>query len=581
MRVSGRMPRSSPVRKLERNRWSLQTRTVSVSVGSLAFLFSVLYVLSNLILTRSFSDLEVREARINVARAGNALSQEIKALDGVAREWGAWDEMCAFVAAPNDKFRDSNLGNSNLEQARLTLLLILDAGGKVVFGKGTQKESADPQGLPQGIVSFVGSQPVLIGHADVSKGVSGIAVLEGQTFLLVSRPVIPGNGQGPAHGSVILGRRIDRQEVARLSAVTRLNLDIHAQQPGENPGMRAGETRVETHDDQIRGVTNLATFSADAPLTLSVTGPRDIMARGRDALRYLALALLLIALVAGGASLLLSRWLAAPLARIVSALNDEADGTASCADSVFTLSEKSVAGVNSQVQAVEVATANLTDLAALTTQNAGTAVQFAGVMKASQAVAERASQSVTELQHSIVEMAQASRQTKAIIKEIDEIAFQTNILALNAAVEAARAGQSGVGFAVVADEVRNLSRRCAEAATKTSAMIETTIGKAAEGAKLGALAQAAFVEVEAFQKKASEFATGINDAYERQLTKARELQGQVDSVNTVAQENSEAVNDYRGTSERMRAQASQLNGLVETLASFLGHSAIHMRRTSA
>jgi sensor domain CHASE-containing protein len=574
------MAHPSSAGRLGRNRWSLQTRILSVSVGSLAFLFAVLYLLSTIILTRSFSDLENREARINVERAANALSQELKALDGVAREWGAWDEMCAFVAAPNEKFREANLGDSNLEQARLTLLLVLDANGKLVFGKGTENEGADAQGLPQGILSFIKSQPGLTEHPEVHKGASGIAVVSGQAFLLASRPVIAGNGQGPSHGSVILGRRIDRQEVARLSDVTRLSLELQIQQPGGNPGAPVGETRVETHDDQIVGVTSLATFAADAPLALSVTGQRAIMQRGRAALRYLALALLLIALGASGASLLLSRWLAAPLARIVSALNDGAEDTAACADSVSALSERSVAGVSSQVQAVEVATANLTDLAALTTENAATAGQFAGVMEASQAVAERASGSVAQLQHSIVEMAEASRQTKAIIKDIDEIAFQTNILALNAAVEAARAGQSGVGFAVVADEVRNLARRCAEAATKTSAMIETAIARAAEGAKLGAIAQAAFVEVEAFQKKASEFATGINCAYERQLSKARELQGQVDSVNSVAQENSGAVKDYRETSERMRSQATQLNGLVEILAGFLGQAEMQTKRTA-
>lgn len=91
---------------------------------------------------------------------------------------------------------------------------------------------------------------------------------------------------------------------------------------------------------------------------------------------------------------------------------------------------------------------------------------------------------VQTLSESMENISASMDKTTAIIKAIDEIAFQTNILAVNASVEAARAGQAGAGFAVVADEVRRLAMRTTVAARETAEILTQTQTFVSDGIKV-------------------------------------------------------------------------------------------------
>ncbi len=87
---------------------------------------------------------------------------------------------------------------------------------------------------------------------------------------------------------------------------------------------------------------------------------------------------------------------------------------------------------------------------------------------------QSANQQMAALSSAMDDISANAQQITKIAKDIEDIAFQTNILSLNASVEAARAGAAGKGFAVVADEVKQLATKSAEAAKSATEMVNNT-----------------------------------------------------------------------------------------------------------
>ena len=180
------------------------------------------------------------------------------------------------------------------------------------------------------------------------------------------------------------------------------------------------------------------------------------------------------------------------------------------------------------------------------------------------------------------EMGVLSEQAQAIneiMNVISDIADQTNLLALNAAIEAARAGEAGRGFAVVADEVRKLAEKTMTSTTDVGNTISAIQKSTAGNTQLVISAVEKNEKVTEMVSHAGEALLGIVDlanttadqvraiatASEEQSATSEEITQSVDSINKIAKETANNMQEAKKAVDEMVEQSHVLSQLIVQL----------------
>jgi methyl-accepting chemotaxis protein len=306
-----------------------------------------------------------------------------------------------------------------------------------------------------------------------------------------------------------------------------------------------------------------------------VTGTHWSVAFTQNEVEFLAPALrirnLTVFAVAGFAvvavliAFFVARSIARPIESVMQGIQQGAVHVREGSSQVSAASQSLAEMTTEQAASLEETSSALEELSAMVKGNADHSRSASEMMAHTKTLAQEADHSMQSLVGSMAEVQKASEATAKVIKEIDEIAFQTNILALNAAVEAARAGEAGQGFAVVADEVRNLAGRAAQASRNSAELITATSERVRVGVGLVTESSRTFQTIASETVKIDELLSKIAHASSEQSTGVGEINRAVTQMDQAVQNNAAAAEESAAASEELNAQATEMNHLVGQL----------------
>ena len=273
-------------------------------------------------------------------------------------------------------------------------------------------------------------------------------------------------------------------------------------------------------------------------------------------------------------ALLLGRWQVGKInQRLIGSarkLGESSRHVAAASEQIAASSQSLAEGSSEQAASLEESSASLEELTSMVKRNAKAAAKAKDLAGQTRTAADTGTNDMVEMEAAMNDIRTSSAEVAKIVKDIDEIAFQTNILALNAAVEAARAGEAGMGFAVVADEVRNLAQRSARSAKETALKIEDAISKSERGVQISGRVAASFTQIAGKTREVDQFVAEIALASNEQAQGIQQVSVAVSQMDKVTQSNAATAEEAASASEELNSQAVSVSQTVAELERLVG-----------
>lgn len=202
---------------------SIRTKTFAI-IGSVFVLSCVITWVATVTLVQSqYVKIEATDVTDDTSRTVDALKNSVDQLAIKIPDWSSWDDAYTYAKDHNQAFVTSNVQNSALKNLGLNFMIFIGADQKIILFSGVDVTSGATIPIaPELLQALKPGSPLLA--SDATSAHQGLLKTSTYPLIMVSRPILRTDGTGPLAGTLIFAQYLSPTAVAKLVALTRLDV---------------------------------------------------------------------------------------------------------------------------------------------------------------------------------------------------------------------------------------------------------------------------------------------------------------------------------------------------------------------
>jgi len=254
-----------------------------------------------------YLELEKVEITNDITQALKIIKIKTADLERTASNYASWDYTYFFMSEGNEDFTKTNISEEIFQNLGINIFALIDNNRQIKSITLYDLNSKNSLDVPENLKNELCSSNYLITAQNQADGLSGVSVIEGNPAIIIAKPVLKSNGEGPAIGTLVIAQFIDEQIIKNMSSETGNTIKFYNinDQTINNDNKKITKELLEGKSFVLRtldnskasGYTLIKDINSTPILLLQVTAPRTIYLEGRKNINTYVLILLSIGLI--------------------------------------------------------------------------------------------------------------------------------------------------------------------------------------------------------------------------------------------------------------------------------------------